>query len=100
MRRNDGAECGGGCRLVVSVGVMVSGWNGGRNQRASLNTTFKAEQKLSFWGGGKESEKSSLAKYTPQCDLLIYRRKGECFLVLEKDVTERNHDTDKGRSWA
>lgn len=42
-------------------------------------------------------KKTSLTKDT-QCDLLIHRRK-DFLPVLEKDVTERNQDTDEGRTW-
>lgn len=31
--------------VMMSVGIMVSGWNGGRNQWNSLNTAFKADQR-------------------------------------------------------
>lgn len=53
MRRNDAAACGGECRGRGECGVIMSGWHVGRNQRISLNTAFKAEQKLSFGGGKK-----------------------------------------------
>ena len=39
-----------------------------------------------------------MTEYT-QYDLLIYRRKEECFLVLGRDVAEGNHDSDKSWSW-
>lgn len=58
-----------------------------------------SKQSKSFHLGGKERKKSSLTKYT-QCDWLIYRRKEEFLPVLENAVTERNQDTDEGRTQA
>lgn len=51
MRKYDVAECGGQCGghgECGGHGQWVKWW---RNQRNSLNTAFKAEQKLSFQEG-------------------------------------------------
>lgn len=91
MRKYDVAECGGQCGVMVSVGVMVSGWNGGEIRGILLTQHSKQSKSFNF---RRESEKTSLTKYT-QWDLLIYRRK-DFLLVLEKKVTKRNQGTDEG----